>query len=106
MSDKKIYVAINANLFVKEIKRETTIGSLVVPDSLDVDFTFGEIISCSEGFWENGTFIPMEVKPGDNIAFPKISGTKVNFNGEQLIRVFAKDIVAKEIVGQITPEIK
>lgn len=97
----KIYKALGPNVFVKEIKKETKIGDWVMPDSLDVDFTYGEVISCSEGYWEKGSFIPMEVQVGDNITFAKISGTKVTFNGEQLIRVFAADIVAKEIEGRI-----
>lgn len=100
MTDR-IYVALGQNVFVKEIEKELKKGAWIVPDSLDVDFTFGEVISCGEGYFDKGTFIPTNVKVGDKIAFPKISGTKVNFNGQKLIRVYMQDIVAKEVEGKI-----
>ena len=97
----KMYAAVGPNVFVKEIVRENKVGDWIIPDSLDVDFTFGEVVSCSSGYWQKGTFVPTEVQIGDKIAFAKISGTKVNFNGEKLIRVYAADIVAKEIEAEI-----
>lgn len=100
MSDK-IYVALGPNVFVKEIQRENKVGDFYIPDSLDIDFTFGEVVSASGGYYENGTFIPATVFIGDHVAFPKISGTKVTFNNEKLIRVNMADIVAKEVEGHI-----
>ena len=104
MSEKKIYKALGHNVFVKEISPETQVGGWVMPDSIDNDFTFAEVISASEGYFDHGTFIPANVKPGDKVAFARVSGTKVVFNGEKLIRVFAEDIIAKEIDGEILPE--
>lgn len=101
MSDKKIYTALGPNVFVKEKETELKKGDWVIPDSLDLDFTFGEVISCSEGYFEHGSFVPANVQIGDNVAFMKASGTKVNFNGMKLIRVYMGDIVAKEIKGEI-----
>ena len=100
MSDK-IYIAVNSNVFVKELKAEAKQGSMLLPNSLDNDFTFGEVISVAEGYYDQGTFIPSCVAPGDVIAFPKISGTKINFNNIPLIRVMQQDIVAKQVEGTI-----
>lgn len=102
----KIYVALGQNVFVKEIQRENKVGDFYIPDSLDVDFTFGEVVSCSDGYWDKGSFIPTNIVIGDHVAFPKISGTKINFNNEKLIRVNAADIVAKEIEGYIEENTK
>lgn len=99
--DNKVYVAVNSNVFVKEIKQEAKQGSMLLPDSLDNDFIFGEVISVAEGYWDHGTFVPSNVFPGDIIAFPKISGTKINFNKTPMIRVMQQDIVAKQIEGKI-----
>lgn len=99
--DDKIYVAMGSNVFVKEVKQEAKQGSMLLPDSLDNDFIFGEVISAAEGYWDHGTFVPSTVAPGDIIAFPKISGTKVNFNKMPMIRVMQQDIVAKQVVGTI-----
>lgn len=97
MNNQKMYVALGPNIFVREIKKEIKINGMIIPDSLDLDFTFGEVVSCSEGYFDHGSFIPAVVKPGDKVAFAKISGTNINFNGEKLIRVYAADLIAKEI---------
>jgi len=99
--DGKIYVALNSNVFVKEIKEEVRQGSMLLPDSLDKDFIYGEVISVSDGYWDHGTFVPSCVFPGDIIAFPKVSSTKVNFNNIPLLRVMQQDIVAKQVEGTI-----
>lgn len=46
-------------------------------------------------------FVQSCVQPGDIIAFPKVSGTKINFNNIPMIRVMQQDIVAKQMVGTI-----
>jgi chaperonin GroES len=96
----KVFVALGQNVFVEEQVQEQQIGSLYIPDSLDVDFTFGKVVSCDAGFYQNGTFIPSPVEIGDVVCFPKISGTKVTLNGKKVIRVYASDIVAKEVEGE------
>jgi len=97
----KIYKAMGNNIFVKEIEKEFTVGGLVIPDSLEDDFVYGEIISCCEVYTENGTYINSPYAPGDIVVFPKISGTKISLGGEKYIRVRANDIIAKEVDGQI-----
>ncbi len=99
--DDKIYVALNTNVFVKEIRQETKQGSMLLPDSLDNDFTYGEVISVADGYFDKGNFIPSCVCIGDIVAFPKISGTKINLNNMSLIRVMQQDIVAKQVSGTI-----
>jgi len=97
----KMYAAINSNVFVKEIQQEPRQGSMLLPNSLDDDFTFGEVISVAEGYFDHGNFVQSCVQTGDIVAFPKISGTKVNFNSIPLIRVMQSDIVAKQVEGKI-----
>ena len=97
----KIYQALGPNIFVEEITKEEKIGGLYVPDSLEQDFTYGEVLSCSEGYWEKGSFIPNNICVGDVIAFPKVAGTKITLGGKKYIRVYASDVVAKEVEGEI-----
>jgi co-chaperonin GroES (HSP10) len=101
MDDNKIYVALNANVFVKEIQQEVRQGSMLLPDSLDKDFIYGEVISVADGYFDHGTFVPSCVQPGDIIAFPKVSSTKINFNNVQMLRVMQSDIVAKQVTGTV-----
>lgn len=103
--NKKIYKALGRNVFVKEIATDMTVDNTwIIPDSVDNDFTFGEVLSVAEGYFERGNFIPAAVATGDKVVFPKVAGTKVTLNGEKLIRVFMDDIIAKEIDGEVLPE--
>jgi len=97
----KIYQAMGPNVFVGEITKEEKIGGLYVPDSLEQDFTYGEVLSCSEGYWEKGNFIPNNIYVGDIIVFPKVAGTKISLGGKKYIKVHASDIIAKEVNGEI-----
>ena len=96
----KKFCAFGKNVFVKEIEQENIVGGFVIPDSVNVDFTIGEVVSVSNGYYENGMFIGNSIMVGNVIAFPKVSGTKVTLNGEKLIRVIVNDIVAVQNEGE------
>lgn len=91
------YTALNDNVFVKEIQQEITQGSMILPDSLDKDFIYGEVISVASGYNDHGVFVSPCCNVGDVIVFPKISSTKVNLDGKSLLRIKQADIVAKRI---------
>lgn len=97
----KIYVALGTNVFVKEIEIENKVGDWVIPDSLESDFTYGEVISCGEYYFENGQCIQSPVRNGDVVVFAKISGSKITLNNMKLIRVQVRDIIAKQVDGKI-----
>lgn len=96
---KKFY-AVGKNVFVKEIEQENVVGGFVIPDSVNVDFTIGEVVSIDTGYYENGNYIGNSIIVGNIVAFPKVAGTKVTLNDEKLIRVMVNDIVAVEREGE------
>ena len=91
------YEALGQNVFVKELKEEEKVGGFVIPDTLDNDMTRGQVVYSSSGYYDHGMFVSLSVYPGDIVLFPKISGTKVTLGGEKLIRVYASDIIVKEM---------
>ena len=90
------YEALGQNVFVKELKAEEKVGGFVMPESLETDFTRGEVVLASTGYHDHGVLVNVNIIPGDIVLFPKVSGTKVTLGGEKVIRVFASDIVVKE----------
>lgn len=100
MADK-IYQALGQNVFVKEIEKEFTVGGLVIPDSIENDFTYGEVISCADVYVDNGTYVNSSIAVGDIVVFPKISGSKISLGGEKYIRVRVNDIIAREVEGKV-----
>lgn len=92
----KKYVALDGNVFVKEKKIEHKIGAFTIPDNLDIDYTFGTVVSAGPGSYENGQFCPNNLKIGDEIVFPRTVGSKTHFNdGEELILVRACDVIGR-----------
>lgn len=101
----KQYVALHDNLFIKEIKPSREIGSMIIPDSLDDDFTFGVVVSAGDGtFTTNGNFVPMSVTVGDEVCFPKTMGQKIRFvqDEEELILVRESALTAKIANVEVT----
>ena len=83
-------------MFVKEKKIEHRIGAFTMPDSIDIDYTFGTVVSSGPGTYENGLFIPNTLQVGDEIVFPRTVGSKTHFNNEEeLILVRACDVIAR-----------
>ena len=72
----------------------------LIPDSINVDFTIGEIVSVDTGYYENGMYVTNQFSVGNIIAFPKVAGTKVTLDGEKLTRVMVNDIVAVQREGE------
>ena len=67
MTDK-YYQALGQNVFVREIKVERKSNGFVMPDTLDNDFMYGEIVTCSDGYFDQGSFVPLNLIPGDKVA--------------------------------------
>jgi chaperonin GroES len=73
---------------------EKTAGGLIIPDNAREKPQEGEIVSAGNGTRaENGSVIPLDVKPGDKILFGKWSGTEVKVNGEDLIIMKESDVL-------------
>ena len=93
------YVALEDYVFVKEQKRTRTVGMMEIPDGIDMDYTFGTVVSVGPGTYENGKFHVPNVVPGDEVVFPRTVGSKINFvNNQELISVRACDLLAKKLV--------
>jgi chaperonin GroES len=77
---------------------ETVKGGIIIPDSAKEKSQEGEVIAVGAGkILENGTILPVEVKPGDRILFGKYSGTEIKIAGQDYI-ILRED----EIVGVLT----
>jgi co-chaperonin GroES (HSP10) len=97
----KIYQALGSNIFVEEKKQETKIGELFVPESINDDIMYGEVISAPTGYFDKGSFITIPVAVGDIVAFYKTSSNKITLGGRTFICIDAKDLLAVEVEGEI-----
>lgn len=98
MSDiaKKIR-PLNDRVVVKRIEaEEKTRSGIIIPDNAKEKPQQGEVLAVGPGRWdEDGEKrIKPDVKVGDKILFGKWSATEVKIEGEELLVMEEKDIIA------------
>jgi chaperonin GroES len=76
---------------------EVTSSGLVIPDTAKEKPQEGEVLAVGPGRWdEDGEKrIPLDVATGDRVLYSKYAGTEVKIDGEELLVVPSRDILAK-----------
>jgi chaperonin GroES len=73
---------------------KTTASGLVIPDGAQEKPQEGTVIAVGQGRWENGERIPLDIQVGDVVIFSRYGGTEVKIDGEFLMILSYKDILA------------
>lgn len=74
-------------------KAESSI--LVIPDAVGKEPpTQGEVIAVGPGKYDKGTLIPMIVKVGDTVLFPRGAGAPVTVDKQSYTVLYEDDIMA------------
>ena len=75
---------------------EVTASGLVIPDTAKEKPQEGEVLAVGPGrLDDNGKRVPMEVGEGDRVLYSKYAGTEVKLDGDELLVVSSRDILAK-----------
>jgi chaperonin GroES len=74
---------------------EKTASGLVIPDTAKEKPQQGEVLAVGAGRrGENGELIPMDVSVGDRVVYSKYGGTEITIEGEDLLILQARDVLA------------
>ena len=74
---------------------ETTSSGIVIPDTAKERPQQGKIIAIGSGkLSNNGEKVPMSVKVGDTVLFPKYGGTEVKIEGKKYLIMGENEILA------------
>jgi chaperonin GroES len=95
VADKKLR-PLGDRVVIKPIAREDmTKSGIVLPDTAKEKPQEGIILSAGPGkIDENGKREPMDVKVGDKVLYAKYAGTEFKIEGDDLLIVSQKDILA------------
>src|SRR5262249_19783796 len=76
---------------------ETTVSGLVIPDTAKEKPQQGEVLAVGPGrrSEHDGNLIPMHGAVGDVVPYSKSGGTEVAVDGEDLLGLQARDVLAK-----------
>src|SRR6202142_733950 len=76
---------------------ETTASGLVIPDTAKEKPQQGEVLAAGPGrrAETTGEIIPIDVKVGDTVVYSKYGGTEITVDGEDLLVLSGRDVLAK-----------
>jgi len=76
-------------------EEETTFSGIVLPDTAKEKPQEGTVLSVGPGAFDNdGKRVPIDVKAGDKVLYAKYAGTEFKVEGDELLIVSQKDILA------------
>lgn len=75
---------------------ERTASGLVIPDTAKEKPQQGAVLAVGPGkrSEQSGELIPLDVKVGDTVLYSKYGGTEVTVDGEDLLVLSARDVLA------------
>lgn len=73
---------------------EKTASGIVLPSTAAEKPQKGEVIAVGPGRIDDGDRIPAEVQPGDIVLYAKYGPTEITEDGEELLLIDEKDILA------------
>jgi chaperonin GroES len=74
---------------------ETTASGLVIPDTAKEKPQQGEVLAVGAGrFGDDNERVPMDVAVGDRVVYSKYGGTEITIEGEDLLILQARDVLA------------
>jgi chaperonin GroES len=76
---------------------ETTASGLVIPDTAQEKPQQGEVLAVGPGRRadQTGEIIPLDVVVGDKVVYSKYGGTEITIDGEDLLILTSRDVLAK-----------
>jgi chaperonin GroES len=77
-------------------QEETTASGLVIPDTAKEKPQQGEVLAVGPGkrSEQTGELIPIDVAVGDTVVYSKYGGTEITIEGEDLLILSARDVLA------------
>jgi len=82
-------------IVVKREGSDEKVGSLIIPDNAKEKPQRGTVVAVGQGKrCDDGTLVPLDVKPGDKILFGKFSGSDVKVGEEELAIMTEGEVLA------------
>jgi len=75
---------------------ETTVSGIVIPDTAKEKPQQGAVLAVGPGrrSEQTGELIPLDIKVGDTVVYSKYGGTEITVEGEDLLILTSRDVLA------------
>jgi chaperonin GroES len=83
-------------IVIRQLEAEqVTASGLVIPDTAKEKPQEGEVVAVGPGrIDDNGNRVPLDISVGDKVIYSKYGGTEVKLDGEDLLVLSARDVLA------------
>ena len=83
-------------IVIRQLEAEqVTASGLVIPDTAKEKPQEGEVVAVGPGrIDDNGNRVPLDVNVGDTVIYSKYGGTEVKLDGDDLLVLSARDVLA------------
>jgi chaperonin GroES len=78
----------------EEETESRTASGLVIPDTAKEKPQLGKVLAVGPGEYKDGERVPLDVKKGDVVFYSKYGGTEVKVEGEDLLILSSRDVLA------------
>jgi chaperonin GroES len=78
----------------QEETESRTAAGLVIPDTAKEKPQLGTVLAVGPGEFKDGARVPIDVKVGDVVFYSKYGGTEVKHDGEDLLVLSSRDVLA------------
>ncbi len=91
------FTPLNDRILVRPTEREeVTAGGIVLPDSAREKPQEGDVLAVGLGrMTDEGKRVPLDIAVGDRILYSKYGGTELKEDGEDLLILSERDVLAK-----------
>ncbi len=84
-------------ILVRRIEeQETRKGGIIIPDTAKEKPQEGAVLAVGPGRWsdDGGKHFALDIKVGDTVLYSKYGGTEVTVDGEDLLILTSRDVLA------------
>jgi chaperonin GroES len=80
---------------------ETTVSGLVIPDTAKEKPQQGEVLAVGPGrrSEHSGELVALDIAVGDTVVYSKYGGTEITIDGEDVLILSSRDVLAKVSAG-------
>lgn len=78
----------------REEDESRTAGGLVIPDTAKEKPQLGDVLAVGPGEFKDGDRVPVDVNVGDVVFYSKYGGTEVKHDGDELLILSSRDVLA------------
>lgn len=83
-------------LFRRDKVEEKKIGSILIPSTRTFDARWGTVLAVGKGRYINGSYVPLEIGPGDRILCHAYDGDRIDLEDDR-IQIITEDIILASI---------